>query len=148
MSAREGASPRGPTPSRCSIAVQTARSAPASGFERASESGQSHFATPWCRAHAPRWLVECEYVPSLHSAVAPVGSVLLARAADGAAARGAGAARVGAGAAGVVAAARVGAGWAGAVVAARAGADWAGNVDAGRAGAAAGRAGTVAGFAA
>ena len=35
----------------------------------------SHSETPPWREQAPRWVAACEYVPSLHFAVAPVGSV-------------------------------------------------------------------------
>ncbi len=35
----------------------------------------SHSATPPCLEQAPLWLFAWEYVPSLHLAMAPVGSV-------------------------------------------------------------------------
>lgn len=41
-------------------------------------SASSHSATPPCLEQAPVWLFACEYVPSLHFATAPVGSVFFA----------------------------------------------------------------------
>jgi hypothetical protein len=93
-----------------------------------------HFATPWCREQAPRRLAACEYSPSLHCAIAPVGSLSSLRCDDGdavAPAVGAGAdrgiergadadAEAGAGAGAGAGAVRVG------VVGAGAGARWAG----------------------
>ena len=37
--------------------------------------GFKNFDTPPCFEQAPRWLAACEYMPSLHCAIAPVGSL-------------------------------------------------------------------------
>src|ERR1043166_682295 len=44
--------------------------------------GFKNFDTPPCFEHAPRWLAACEYIPSLHCAIAPVGSLSSPRLVD------------------------------------------------------------------